>query len=360
MTVFTEMLLQSQVKDRFDLLHVDTIDHHRNPNMGRFNPSTFLLALTSILSVFKAIISRRPTLVYMPISPTVLGLLRDSILILGSGLLRRKVVIHLHGGRYIQDVYQLAPRAAQIIVRWACKNVDRVVVEQASFVDAFKGLVPKERITVISNGVEDPVPQPVDHLAHSQGPLDARRVVTYLSTMQESKGYLDFIEAARLVAMQRNDVRFVAAGTWLDEKDKKGVINKVEEDGWASRVEFPGTVIGRENRAALLLAAHVFVLPSYYPYEGQPLILLEAMAAGLPIVTTDHGALPAIVVRERNGLIVPTRDPIALAQDIARLLDDDELRERIGRTNRAEYLEKYTADMLMRRIGDLFDDVLSG
>jgi len=359
MTVFKEMLLQSDLKEQFDLLHIDTIDHHRNPNMGKFNLSTFLLALTNILRVFKAIVSRSPSLVYMPISPTILGLLRDSILILESSLLRRKVIIHLHGGRYIQEVYHQAPRAVKLIVWSACRNVDRVIVEQASFVDAFNGLVPKERVTVISNGVEDPVPEGVNHQRQSQGPLDACRIITYLSTLQESKGYLDFIEAARLLAIERNDVRFVVAGTWLDEKDRQKIVKRIEEEGWASRIEFPGTVVGRENRAALLRASHVFVLPSFHPYEGQPLILLEAMAMGLPIVTTNHGALPEIVIHERNGLIIPKRDPFALTQAIVRLLDDDELRERIGRTNRAEYLEKYTAEKCIQRMGDLFEQVLN-
>ena len=80
---------------------------------------------------------------------------------------------------------------------------------------------------------------------------------------------------------------------------------------------------------------------------------------GLPIVTTNHGALPEIVIHERNGLIIPKRDPFALTQAIVRLLDDDELRERIGRTNRAEYLEKYTAEKCIQRMGDLFEQVLN-
>lgn len=358
MTVFLDALLKSNLKSQFELSHIDTISHQGNPNMGRFNLPTLFLALANILRTFKTIVMSRPTLVYLPISPTILGLTRDSLFILESRILRRRIVIHLHGGRYIQTVYSRAPLPVRAIVRFACRGVDRAIVLQESFRDAFQGLVHSERLTVIPNGVEDVISEEVSAEKPQDAPMDAPKVVTYLSNLQESKGFLDLLEAARLIALDRTDVRFVIAGSWFAEPSRKETLALVKKQALESRVDFPGTVVGQE-KADLLLSSDVFVFPSFYPYEGQPLVLLEAMAAGLPIVTTDHEALPEIVIDKHNGLVVPTRDPSSLAKAIVRLLDDVELRTRIGQTNRDEYLEKYTADRCMKRMGDLFEEVLA-
>jgi len=152
MTVFVETLLHSGLKVRFRLLHIDTIDHRRSPNMGRLNLSTLFLALRNIVRVCRTILGESPALVYLPISPTVLGLLRDSVFILESKILRRKVVIHLHGGRYIHTVYTQAPSIVRAIVRLACQSVERAIVLQDSFLDAFDGLIPSARFWATVTG----------------------------------------------------------------------------------------------------------------------------------------------------------------------------------------------------------------
>jgi len=349
------MLLHSDLRNRFDLSHVDTMQHQPNPNMGRFNLSTLFFALSNIFHVFRTIVYRSPLLVYMLISPSILGLVRDSVFILESKLLGRKVVIHLHSGYQIQEVYAQAPTLVRALAHWACHKVDRAIVLQTAFMDAFTELVPREHIVVIPNGVPDVLS---GYRGHEQkATLNNSKVVTYLSNLQEGKGYNDFLEAARLIATERNDVRFVVAGTWFDEEEKRATLSWITAGGLGSRIEFPGVVLGKA-KAHLLLGSNVFVFPAFDP-EGQPLVLLEAMAAALPIVTTDQGVLPQIVTHGRNGFVVPFRNPIALARAITRLLDDDELRERIGKTNRAEYLEKYTAEKCIQRMGDLFEQVLN-
>ena len=62
-----------------------------------------------------------------------------------------------------------------------------------------------------------------------------------------------------------------------------------------------------------LQVADVFVLPTFYPFEGQPLVLLEALAAGVPVVSTFHAGIPETVRNEKEGLLVPANDPPALA-----------------------------------------------
>lgn len=352
-TIFFEMLLESKVREIFDLVHIDTIRHQPNPNMGALNFPALFLALSNVIQVYRANTDKSISLVYMLISPSFLGLLRDSVFIFVSKLFRRRVIVHLHSGGQIREVCARYPAFARAIIKGACQKVDRAVVLHPAFTEALQDLIPTERIVVIPNGVSDP------HLAtHSSG-LSAKKsaplIVTYLSNLQEGKGYRDFLEAVSLIPTEPDSVRFLIAGTWFDDSDRRKTMSWIREHKLGSAIEFLGPVVG-QAKADLLLRSHVFVFPPWSP-EGQPLVLLEAMAAGLPIVTTNQGVLPEIVAHGRNGLVVPKHDPAALAAAITCLLGDEELRERMSSNNRADYLQHHTAEQCMQRMVDLFEEV---
>jgi len=99
----------------------------------------------------------------------------------------------------------------------------------------------------------------------------------------------------------------------------------------------------------------VFVLPSLV--ETQELVLLEAMASGLPVVATDLPAVRGLITHEETGLLVPSRDPGALATAITRLLADPGLRTRLGAAGRAHVRPRFSRDALATRVTDLYAEV---
>ena len=121
-------------------------------------------------------------------------------------------------------------------------------------------------------------------------------------------------------------------------------------DHLRSRIEFvgprsAGQVVHEYGRAA------VVVLPAVGPESfGMPVI--EAGAASRPVVVSDIGGLPEVVVDETTGLVVPRNDPDALAQALERLLDDPELRERMGRQGRKQVAEHFTWDVVAEQLGE--------
>jgi glycosyltransferase involved in cell wall biosynthesis len=98
----------------------------------------------------------------------------------------------------------------------------------------------------------------------------------------------------------------------------------VQQAGLSQVVRFLGA---RTDVPAILRQSEVCVVPSYWESFGN--VLLEAMAVGTPVVSTGVGGIPEIITDRENGLLVPPRDPSALAEAIERLLDDSPLRERI-------------------------------
>ena len=102
----------------------------------------------------------------------------------------------------------------------------------------------------------------------------------------------------------------------------------------------------------------VFAFPSRWP-EGFGLTLIEAMAAGKPVIGTRMGAVSDIIRHEVDGLLVPPEDPVALAEAIARLLQDHALAERLGRAARTRVREQFSLERMTSEIEAVYHDVLS-
>ena len=117
-------------------------------------------------------------------------------------------------------------------------------------------------------------------------------------------------------------------------------------------VRFTGVVTG-EPKATLFDEADVFCLPTFYPLEGLPVVILEAMAAGLPVVSTERGAIPDVVRDGESGFLIPERNPRALAEALATLAHDPALRTAMGERGRALQREHYTAARFAGRIAEV-------
>ncbi len=126
-----------------------------------------------------------------------------------------------------------------------------------------------------------------------------------------------------------------------------------ESLGLAAAVHFLGP---RRDVPDLLNAMDIFVLPSYS--EGVSLALLEAMAAGRPVVATAVGGLPEVVTDGDNGLLIPPRDANALAEALARLLSDPAWAQQLGANARAHVREHYSLDRLGREINEIYAELV--
>ena len=136
---------------------------------------------------------------------------------------------------------------------------------------------------------------------------------------------------------------------------REGEVEQLAADlGLAGRVHFLGQ---RPDVPDLLAALDIFVLPSHS--EGVSLALLEAMGMGLPVIATAVGGLPEVVRHEKNGLLIPARDPEALAQALARLLAEPDLAGKLGENARKDVAENFSLERLGREINEIYAE-LSG
>jgi glycosyltransferase involved in cell wall biosynthesis len=352
--VMTEALCSSLRGNGITYVLVDTADRRGLANIGMLDWQNVALAIRHGVEFVWLLCSRRPKLVYVPIAQSAPGFLRDCLFLLPSRIARRKVVVHLHGSQF-GDFYRRANISWRWFIRWVLSDVRYFIVLGESLRSIGCELVPQQRVVVIPNGVDEGHFTSRNQVVATQ-PLPELSV-TYLGTLTRAKGYLDVLMAAPLVRRELPNVRFTVAGELLYADEAEETQRWIASSGIGDITRLTG-VLNRTEKAELLATSDVFVFPPRQA-EGQPLVILEAMAAGLPVITTNRGAIAETVVDGVNGFIVPAADPEALAASIVLVLQDRELRGRMGRASRDRVLRNYR----LRRWGDdmlrLFGETLA-
>jgi glycosyltransferase involved in cell wall biosynthesis len=287
----------------------------------------------------KLIASFRPHAIYLPLtsSPSFLGFLRDAFLIAPGLLLRKHVVVHLHNGSY---PYAQATGLKGALVRFLMGRVSLAIVLGDRLTSVFQGLIPPDRIASVPNGIDD---QPFEAARARTGttrlPRDRKRIL-FVGLMHGPKGFRDLLHAIAAVP----GGEFVFAGEWPSREEEEEVRAFVRDHGIGGQTTFLGVVTG-DAKYDLFTSADIFVLPSHY--EGLPVVVLEAMAAGLPIVCTNCGALDLTVKDGWNGFFVPRSSPQVLAARLNQLLDDEGLRRSMGERSRQLYEERFTSSQFV-------------
>jgi glycosyltransferase involved in cell wall biosynthesis len=232
--------------------------------------------------------------------------------------------------------------------RWTANSREVArVLEQREGIDA-------RRIDTIPNGID------TAHFAEHVSAVEFRsrmgiqpgdRVVVCVGRLDPLKGQTTLVRAFRDVVASEPRARLCLVG---DGADRAALARHVDEFRLGDRVTFAGTIA--DVREALA-AADVFVLPSNE--EGLPGSVMEAQAAGVPVVATAVGGTPELVQHEHTGLLVPPRDAGALSEAIVRLLRDSDLAQRLAAAARAS-VQELSVDRMVDTTIAMYRRVRSG
>jgi glycosyltransferase involved in cell wall biosynthesis len=335
------VLSNRDLRERFDVDHVDTSDHRSGANVGKWDVRNAQLALRALGRLLVRLRGGRG-IVYLPLSQGTPGFLRDSAFIHASAAASWKVAVHLRGGEF-DEFYDQKHRAFRRWIEFTLARVDALAVMGESLRSIFTGLVPDDRIAVVPNGTPEP---------SLDGAVRDPKLVLFLSNLRQRKGVAEAFEAALIVLRHEPSARFLFVGEW--ESDE---LSRRLRETWRDRkqMEFVAGVSERE-RDRLLGSASVLLFPPVEP-EGHPRVVLEALAAGLPVVTTNRGAISETVVHGESGFVLDDPVPEHLAERLLLLLQDTELRERMSAAARARYVERFTQEAADRRLAEWLTQV---
>ncbi|HMM55699.1 MAG TPA: glycosyltransferase [Candidatus Desulfobacillus sp.] len=248
-----------------------------------------------------------------------------------SALARRfgvPVILHLHGSD-LEIFHDARDALGRRLVRRELELAQRVLVLSGSWRGFVARVAPRARALVLANYVALP-PAQACGLPHEGVNL------LFLGILGRRKGIYDLLPAFREALGQAGGMRLRIGGNGEEAQ----VAAAIAELGLGGAAELLGWV-DEAAREALLATADVFVLPSWN--EGLPMGLLEAMAHGVPVVSTRVGGIPELVREGVDGFLVEPGDRAALAERLLRLARDEGLRRRMGAAARQRVAERYCA-----------------
>ena len=298
--------------------------------------------------------------IYITIAQSRHGFFRDFVIIWFSYLQGHRIVCHLKGGNY-DNFYEAQPKCMRWLIRKTLLRTDSLLVLGERLRDMYN-FEPKlkNRIQVVPNGLPFHLNKPEMPKTLPENKSEPIRLL-YLSNLIESKGYLDLLEAVRILVKEYEipvECRF--CGLFLANKPDDVLVHdavygqKLFEDfvttnNLEKNVTYCGAVSGEEKNRELR-DAHFFVLPTNYNNEGQPVSIIEAMAFGNVVVSTDYRAIPDMVVHEKTGFLVPYGQPKVIARVIADTTANPEMYSKMSKATLEHFQKHFTREAHLDRI----------
>ena len=209
-----------------------------------------------------------------------------------------------------------------------------------------------DKYLTIYNGIP-PLPPPLteySELRQSLGIDPSHTVVGTIGSLDEQKGHVFFLEMAKQILQGFPHTAFVIVGTG---HLRSSLEEKARELGIARQVIFTGL---RADALDILRTFDVFVLSSLW--EGLPITILEAMAAGKPVAATDVGGNREAMAEGETGFLVPPKDPEALSNAVMNILQDQDLQEKMGKKGLLRFEQKFSVQHMIRATESLYLEVL--
>jgi glycosyltransferase involved in cell wall biosynthesis len=368
--VQSTILLTSSLKNEFDLIHLCSNLHAKNQDKGKIDFVSSVRFINLILKMLLAILVKRPKVVYTQLSQNISGFIRDSMVIIISSAFGKKVILHFHGTNF-ENFYNSQSVRFRPYISFVLHQTSAFILQANWVKEIFSQLAPNSRIKVIYNPIQ------ADRFSSEREFVDRQSdgivKVFYMSYLSVAKGFSVLVKAIREIVKDNQNIEFLIAGGIINRErnifysqdgrrinfeDIDKIVHDIKNDRMLNgRVVFLNEITNAEEKNSLLLGSDIFVLPSYS--EGCPMVILEAMAVGLPVIVTPVGALPEIIQDGENGFFVKIGDHLDLKEKILYLANNPILRKKMGNNNRRLIESRFSTEKIIPQFSDFFHEIIS-
>ena len=299
---------------------------------------------SALCALMGKLLTRRYDICCLAVACHGTAFLKDAPFVLACKLFCRKIVIQQHNKGMSAYVDRWP-------YRWLLPMVYRgttVILLSGRLYPDIERVVPKENVLVCPNGIRVGTDGTHERLEN-----DVPRLL-FLSNLLETKGVFVLLDALKILSDKGIPFECTFVGAESKEIDAGRFTKEVERRGLGRMVSYLGRKTG-EAKEQEYAKSDLFIFPSYDECFG--IVLLEAMSHRLPIVTTDEGGIPDLVEDGVNGLISERKNPESLARCIETLLAAPELRSKMGEEGYRILHEKFTEEVFLRRICDIFTNL---
>jgi glycosyltransferase involved in cell wall biosynthesis len=348
-----DMQLRSSLAREFELQVANT--SKRELRWAVENPTwkTPLYFLRDFSRLSRMLVRVRPDAVLVHATSSV-SILRDWVFMATARLAGARVICHYHG-----TIHARFPsgetRSGRAIGRLLMSAAHCVIVLSPNYRQKMGSAWKRDDLAWAPNVADValfrnmPADMPAPWLAPGE------RAVLFVGRLSAPKGIYDLFDAIPRVIERHPETRFVLVGVAESDSMEPLIRAEARRRGIAARLTFLGSLEGRD-KAAAFVTSKMIVVPSWT--EAFPLVIPEAMAAGLPVIATAVGAIPDFVKDGEDGFLVATRNPPELADRICRLLDDEGLRRRISERVRERAPREFAIEIGCGKVTEVIRDVL--
>jgi glycosyltransferase involved in cell wall biosynthesis len=313
--------------------------------ISRFSFKKIPKAVNFGIEIVRKIISQKPDLVYFTLSPVGYAFYRDVIYVFLVKLFKKKIVFHLHGKGIKKKTDKVL---LKYLYRYVFKNAYVICLSERLICDI--EAVCKSVPFVVPNGVQFQTGDKSKIMEKNGSPLR----ILYLSTYARNKGILVLIEALKEIKRQgvHFDARLVGSPSDLTTELLKELIKNQD---LSDCIKIIGPLYGDDKKKELQ-EADIFVHPTFN--DCLPLVLMEAMQNSLPVISTYEGAIPDMVIEGETGFLIEKHNVAALVEKIKTLLENKELREKMGKKGYERFINNYTLNHFENNMVRTFQNIL--
>lgn len=292
-------------------------------------------------------------IIYFTISESLAGNIKDLLIYLICFKKLKQMIIHMLGGAGMKSI--LEKRGIQYrLNKFFVSRLGGIIVEGQVQADTFSELLPHEKIHVVNNFAEDFLFVSEEEITEKFTNMYPLKIL-FLSNLLYGKGHNELVDAyLGLTDVMKEKVKIIFVGGFEADKHKKEFFKRI--DGHKGLFYYGKFVSGNEKKA-LYCESHIFCLPTYYPYEGQPISILEAYATGCVVITTKHSGIPNVFCHGVNGFEVEKKSANSIKMVIEQIIQKHEDLLPMALANRNIAYAKYRTAIFSASLVEIIEAV---
>lgn len=313
-------------------------------SVGGFSFKKLRVLLQVWFTMVKYVIKEsNPELYYCAGSANTVPFLRDVILLVTVGKLFKKRFIHYHSGGLPEWLTEKSWRS--ILGKRAYGGGSTTSIACSRFVDVPEGGL---GVRELPNGLSVPLPK----LTCSD---NEATTFLYVGGLRETKGLRVLLKAAENLKKKEAAFHLNIAGEWVSEEEKRICLEGVSKELLNGNVSFLGRLTG-DDKWKVFNEASVFVFPTFYESENMPLVVIEALGSGLPVISTNWRSIPSLVMEGKTGFLVNPQDDSALAERMEWTINNSDQIESMRSEARAQYEQYYSEEAFKSNLRKILGD----
>lgn len=330
-TLMNQKVMESEyIRSKLSTVYFPVSISKSVEDIGRLSYAKISQLFQDYIRLISTLNSSKPKLVYFAVSPFGKAFIKDFFFYLILKTRRIPVVFH-HHGKGVKNQGDKS-RLFRRLYKYMYGNNYHICLskELISDISSYTRTTPY----VIPNGVKD-------HQKVKAQNSDSEKVkILYISNYTISKGILDVLDAIQELVTKNTNFIVSIIGKSYDIGHEE-LSSYIRDKGITNHIEILGSKYGDEKFT--IISQHDFlVFPTFYKNECLPLVLIEAMQCGLPVISTFEGGIPSVVDDNQNGFLVESQDVQALTERMLELITNPSMRKQMGARARKKFIENYT------------------